>query len=176
MMSDAHGLGIIEAHGERFASIERRIDGLDRWRSEVDKDMAAMQPTVEALRDEVWNHEGTKGVKTILNEFILEMRIERDTRKQIEAEVHSRRWKRPDKIAVAAILAVMILPPAAYVLPPTIIFFRDLYGIAQEYEKVHKTEIQQKGVSESSKPAYAENSQQDAGLPAPTERNYTKEQ
>jgi hypothetical protein len=51
-------------------------------------------------------------------------------------------WKRSDKIAAAAVLAVCILPPAAWLIPHTVTFFKDLYGMAQEYEKLHKSEIQ----------------------------------
>ena len=53
-----------------------------------------------------------------------------------------RHWKRSDKIATVAVLAVCILPPAAWVIPHPVEFFKDLYGMAQEYEKLHKSELQ----------------------------------
>lgn len=74
-------------------------------------------------------------------DFFEESRAERSIRYAKEEAEAKKRWKRSDKIAVAAILAVVLLPPAAWVVPHTISFFKDLYGMAQEYEKLHKSEL-----------------------------------
>ena len=55
-----------------------------------------------------------------------------------------RQWKRSDKIAVVAIMVVCCLPPVGYIADKTIIFLSDVYKITQEWDAVHKTELQQR--------------------------------
>lgn len=107
----AHEMGIVEVHTDRFERIESMVDALQIWRREVDKRM----PLVDALQDEMWNHDGVKGVKTILLEWITESRMEREQRKKDEQsarDTRERRWSN-FRWSIATIIAIGMLILAA---------------------------------------------------------------
>ena len=54
-------------------------------------------------------------------------------------------WK--NKLAVAAILAVLVVPPASYYGVMVTSFVSDLYQIVQDWHQIHKTEIDQKKIT-----------------------------
>ena len=85
----------------------------------------------------------------------------------IDQEAQAKKqWKRSDKLAAMAILAVLILPPAGWVANRTVIFFSDLYQITQEWHTIHHSEIQEKKSDVLPDPvlSYSQKSQ-DARLP-----------
>lgn len=64
-------------------------------------------------------------------------------RARAEDERVKKRWKRSDKLALLAIVATVLIAIGTLVVPTTVVFFKDLYGMAQEYEKLHRSEINQ---------------------------------
>ena len=130
-MATAHVDGLIEAHGQRFASIEGRLIAIEIKINEVKQDMAAMSPKLEALGDEIWNHDGGPGLKTIVIEEFARRRA-----------AEARLWKRSDKIGVAAIVASVIVAIGVWIGPSLLRIGSDLYRITQEYEKLHSQDIQ----------------------------------
>ena len=85
-MAGAHSDGIVEAHGQRFSGIEGSVRELSIRLGGVENKMAAMQPTLEALRDEVWNHDGTDGIKTIMIRNIAHQEAYREAREKAELD------------------------------------------------------------------------------------------
>ena len=78
------------------------------------------------------------------NKFFDRFEAKADADEESEMRAAKKQWKRSDKIAVAAIVAVCLLAPMGYVADKTVVFFSDLYQITQEWHAVHHGEIQQK--------------------------------
>ena len=148
----AAGFWITREKGSGMADeVEQRL-------GKVEVQLATMAPTVEALREEIWNHEGRKGIKTLLLE-----------RWAVEDDIRSRRWKRSDKIAAVAVLSTIMLPPLGYLTYRATSFFGELYQITQDWEKLHKSELEplKKKSAENNNPVYTFNRPipQDATIP-----------
>ena len=71
------------------------------------------------------------------------------------------------RLQIAAILAVLVIPPATWVSAQTVKFCQDLYQITQEWHDVHKTALDKKSFFDPPQPAYTDSKKpQDAGLPS----------
>lgn len=70
-----------------------------------------------------------------------------------ERAARSRRWKRSDKIALLAVLSVILLPPSGVLTAKAVNFFGDLYQITQEWHQLHKSEIPKKSSSSNAEPS-----------------------
>jgi hypothetical protein len=69
-----------------------------------------------------------------------------ESKADAEETAEKKRWKRSDKIAAVAVLAVILLPPVGWSTAQAVKFFSDLYQITQEYHRIHINEIHpQKG-------------------------------
>ena len=83
------------------------------------------------------------------------VRKERQEREQI-AETKRKEYRRT-QLSIAGILAVILLPPASWVSAKVVHYVGDMYQMMQEWETVHKSEIQQKTISGHPEKVYAIN-------------------
>ena len=137
-------------------------DDID-WKAEMEQRLADVTLSLESTKGDIKGIEGridflTQGVANFRafqndsREFYSEQRAYRAAREQLEkdtaadkalrdAGLELRKWKRSDKIALAAVLAVVILPPVGWTTAQAVNFFGDLYRITQEWHEVHKSEL-----------------------------------
>jgi hypothetical protein len=85
-------------------------------------------------------------------------------RAKIEDERVRKMWNRSDKLALAAIFATLMIAIGTLVVPPTVVFFKDLYGMAQEYEKLHHSEIERQKSEKQDYNAHMRKQQQSSDL------------
>ncbi len=110
---------------------------------ELGEDMATLIAFKERVDEDLYNHGGPTGMKTMLTTFIAESRTERNTRKEEELrQSDAYNTRRRNKIAIASILVVALLPPVGWSTAQAVRFFRDLYQIVQEWHTTHQGEIE----------------------------------
>ena len=133
--------------------------------AELERTMTTMQPTLNRLDNEFFNHNGDKGLKTL---FLEDMAAREAIRKDRETREARSDKQRSNRVAIAAILAVLVSPPAAWCTAQTVHFFHELYQITLEWEQVHHADVPKKSFFDRAAPQYSSNHQQpqDAGIPA----------
>ena len=104
---------------------------------QLSETVAEMTPQLEIALEGVGNY---RKHAERANRFFDRFEAKADAEERAEAK----RWKRSDKIAVAAILAVVLLPPVGWSTAQAVQFFHDLYEISLEWHAVHKGEIPSK--------------------------------
>ena len=106
------------------------------------EDMATLITFKERVDEDLYNHGGPTGMKTMLTTFIAESRTERNVRKEAELRQDAEyTTRRKNKIAIASILVIALLPPVGWSTAQAVKFFRDLYQIVQEWHTTHQGEI-----------------------------------
>jgi hypothetical protein len=93
-----------------------------------------------------------------------DLKAERKLRKEAEEEAAKKKWKRSDKIAVVAILVVLLMPPIGWFTIRLGEFVSDVYQITKEWHELHKSQLPPKiGQGEPATARYAPPAQQAEG-------------
>ena len=127
---------------------------------QLEVEMTAALPIIVEIRDYLAEQRGIIQANKE-NKLVDDKRAEEELdakAKLVSEEKESRKERRRNRIAIAAILAVLVLPPASWVTAKAVQFFNTLYEITQEWHEIHKTEIQKpKIIATPAYPAYAHN-------------------
>jgi hypothetical protein len=135
----------ISAHNERLKSVEQ---GVSNFRSFQ----------IESRAFQIESREFFTEYRAVRQEREEAERRHDAERKEREAHADARRKEnRSSRIAIASILTLICLPPASWVSTRFVRYASDIYQIVQEWETVHKSEIQQKNSTGQSDPAYSMN-------------------
>jgi hypothetical protein len=104
-------------------------------------------------------------MRQVLSELLSEYRGDKAARAQQENDareaaerLESHKWSRTNKIAAVGVMAMFLVPASSWVIYHGFIFCGELYRITQEWETLHKTELdQQKKISQKAEPEYSSN-------------------
>ena len=84
-----------------------------------------------------------------------ELKAEKERKDREDRAIAKSKERRSNRIAVASIIVVLFLPPAGWISAKVVHYANEMYQIMQEWETVHKSEIQQKKRTGEYDPAYA---------------------
>jgi hypothetical protein len=126
-------------------------------RGEMESQFSGLMPRVDAAERGVSNFRAfTNEARTFFEETRTERalrkqredddRVAEDKKKEAEAQAqalkNAKKWKRSDKIALAGVLAIFIVPLCAWCSFKIFDFCSVEYKIMLEYEQLHHSELQ----------------------------------